>query len=67
MSSLYIAWRYLMFNKSRAATLIGVVALLIYLPLALDLLLEESERQLVDQDPRPRDQGRDAPGGGAAS
>ena len=47
MSHFYIAWRYLAYNQARAATLIGCVALLAFLPLALDQLLDESERQLA--------------------
>lgn len=46
IDSLYIAWRYLAFNKARTATLIGCVTLLAVLPLSLDLLLAQSEREL---------------------
>jgi putative ABC transport system permease protein len=49
MSHFYVAWKYLAYNKARAATLIGCVALLAFLPLALDQLLDESERQLAQR------------------
>ena len=47
MDSFYIAWRYLGFNKARTLTLVTCVTLIAFLPLALELLLNESERQLV--------------------
>lgn len=46
IDSLYLAWKYLSFNKARTATIVGCVTLIAVLPLALDLLLGESERQL---------------------
>jgi len=49
MNSFYIAWRYLSFNKARTLTLITCVTLIMLLPLALELLLDESERQLVSR------------------
>jgi len=49
MDSLYIAWRYLGFNKARTLTLVTCVTLIAFLPLALELLLDESERQLVSR------------------
>jgi len=49
IDSLYIAWRYLSFNKSRTLTLVTCVTLIAFLPLALELLLNESERQLVSR------------------
>jgi putative ABC transport system permease protein len=47
IDSLYIAWRYVTFNKGRSATLVACVTLIAILPLALELLLDESERQLL--------------------
>jgi putative ABC transport system permease protein len=47
MDSLYLAWRYLAFNKLRTATLVICVTLIAILPLALQVLLAESERQLL--------------------
>lgn len=47
IESLYIAWRYVSFNWARSLTLIACVTLIAVLPLALELLLDESERQLL--------------------
>jgi putative ABC transport system permease protein len=49
IDSLYIAWKYLSFNKARTATLVACVTLIAVLPLALQLLLTESERQLLSR------------------
>jgi putative ABC transport system permease protein len=49
MDSLYIAWKYLTFNKVRTATLIACVTLIAVLPLTLELLLAASERQLLSR------------------
>ena len=47
MDSFYIAWRYLSFNWARSLTVIACVTLIAALPLSLELLLDESERQLL--------------------
>jgi len=47
--SLYIAWKYVSFNKIRTATLVACVTLISFLPLSLQLLLDESERQLMSR------------------
>jgi len=49
IDSLYIAWRYVTFNKVRTATLIACVTLIAVLPLTLEVLLAESERQLLSR------------------
>ena len=49
IDSFYIAWRYVSFNKVRTATLIACVTLIAILPLTLELLLAESERQLLSR------------------
>lgn len=49
MDSLYIAWRYLLYHRSRTLILIACITLIAFLPLALELLLHESERQLMDR------------------
>ena len=49
INSLYLAWRYLAFNRVRTATLIACVTLIAVVPLALELLLAESERQLLSR------------------
>ncbi len=43
----YIAWRYVTFNWARSLTLIACVTLISFLPLSLELLLGESQRQLM--------------------
>jgi len=49
IDSLYIAWRYVSFNWVRTLTLVACVTLIAVLPLSLELLLEESERQLLER------------------
>lgn len=49
IASLYIAWRYLVFNKARTATLVACITLIAVVPLALQLLLDESEQQLLSR------------------
>ena len=49
ISSVYIAWRYLVFNKARSATLVACVSLIAVLPFTLEVLLNESERQLLSR------------------
>ncbi|UCD68083.1 MAG: hypothetical protein JSW48_15075 [Betaproteobacteria bacterium] len=49
IDSVYIAWRYLVFNKARSATLVACVSLIAVLPFTLDVLLNESERQLLSR------------------
>jgi len=49
IDSFYIAWRYLAFNKIRTATLIACVTLIAFVPLVLELLLAESEQQLLSR------------------
>jgi putative ABC transport system permease protein len=46
ISSLYIAWHYVVFNKVRTATLVACITLIAFLPIALQLVLTESERLL---------------------
>lgn len=46
MDSLYIAWRYVTWNRGKSLILIASVTLIAFLPLALQLLLDESEQQL---------------------
>jgi putative ABC transport system permease protein len=49
LNSLYIAWKYIKFNKIKSATLVGCITLLVFLPLSLELLLDESEQQLMSR------------------
>ncbi len=49
IDSLYIAWKYISYNRIKTATLVTCVTLISFLPLALQLLLDESERQLMSR------------------
>ena len=49
MHSLYLAWKYVVFNKFRTATLVACVTLIAVLPLSLELLLDESKHQLLSR------------------
>ncbi|MEL6385058.1 MAG: ABC transporter permease [Cyanobacteria bacterium J06626_18] len=48
-TSLYLAWRYLSFNKLRTTILIACVTLVGALPLSLNLLLSASEQELMSR------------------
>jgi putative ABC transport system permease protein len=45
--SLYLAWRYLIYNKKKTIILVCCITIIAALPLALEILLNESERQLA--------------------
>lgn len=47
MDSLYLAWCYLSYFKLRSVVLISCITIIGALPLALEILVDESERQLV--------------------
>lgn len=49
IDSLYIAWQYIRSNKIRTAALIACITLISFLPVSLQLLLGESERQLMSR------------------
>jgi len=49
IDSLYIAWKYISFNKIKTLTLVACITLISFLPIALQLLLAESERQLMSR------------------
>jgi putative ABC transport system permease protein len=49
MDSLYLAWQYIRFNKFKTIILVASITLIAVLPLALEILLAESERQLLDR------------------
>jgi len=46
-NSLYLAYHYLSFNKIRSLVLISCITIITALPLTLEILLNESERQLA--------------------
>ena len=47
MDILYIAWRYIAHNKIKSITLVACISLIGFLPLALEVLLNETERQFL--------------------
>ena len=47
--SLYIAWKYISYNRIKTAVLVACITLISFLPFALQLLLDESERQLMSR------------------
>ena len=49
IDSLFLAWKYVNYNKLRTATLIACITLISFLPASLNLLLDESERQLMSR------------------
>ena len=49
LNTFFIAWKYITYNKVKTATLVACITLISFLPLALQLLLTESERQLMSR------------------
>jgi putative ABC transport system permease protein len=49
MKSLYLAWKYISYNKVKTSILVACISLILFLPMALQLLLGESERQLMSR------------------
>jgi putative ABC transport system permease protein len=49
IDSIYIAWKYVSFNKIKTGTLVASITLISFLPMALQLMLTESERQLMSR------------------
>ena len=49
IDSLYLAWQYIRFNKFKTIILVASITLIAVLPLALEILLAESERQLLNR------------------
>ena len=47
--SFYVAWKYVSYNKIKTATLVACITLIAFLPFSLQLLLNESERQLMSR------------------
>ena len=47
LNSIYLAWKYLRFNKLKTIILISCITLVGSLPISLNLFLAESERQLM--------------------
>jgi len=49
MHALYLAWNYIVFNKLRTFILVTCVTLIAVLPISLEVLLDESEEQLLSR------------------
>ncbi len=49
IESLYIAWKYISYNRIKTVVLIACITLISFLPFSLQLLLDESERQLMSR------------------
>ncbi len=49
IDNLYLAWRYVRFNRVKFWTLVACITLVAFLPIALELLLDESEKQLLSR------------------
>lgn len=49
LESFYLAWKYIAYNRIKTAVLVACVTLIAFLPFALQLLLDESERQLMSR------------------
>lgn len=49
LDSIYIAWKYISHNRIKTATLVACITLISFLPFSLQLLLGESERQLLSR------------------
>jgi len=47
--SFYLAWKYVLFNKIRTMILVICITLIAVLPLSLEILLDESEQQLLSR------------------
>jgi len=49
IDSLYIAWRYIRFNRVKTLILVCCITLISFLPMSLQLLISESESQLMER------------------
>jgi putative ABC transport system permease protein len=49
IETLYLAWRYLVFHRVKTAILLTSITLIIYLPVGLRVLVDESSRQLTSR------------------
>ena len=47
IQTLYLAWRYLAFHRLKTAILVGSITLIIYLPVGLRVLVDQSSQQLT--------------------
>ena len=49
IDTLYTAWQYIRYNRVKTITLVACIVLIAILPVSLELLLNESERQLLSR------------------
>ena len=49
MRTLYLAWRYLAFHSFKTAILVSSITLIVYLPVGLRVLVDQSSRQLTSR------------------
>ena len=47
MDTLYLAWRYLAFHRVKTAILVGAITLIVFLPVGLRVIVNQSSRQLT--------------------
>ncbi|MCP5067756.1 MAG: hypothetical protein GY946_14440 [bacterium] len=47
IGSLYLAWRYLLFHRIKSGVLVGSIALILFVPAALQVLVDRMERDLA--------------------
>jgi putative ABC transport system permease protein len=47
--SLYVAWKYVSYNRWKTVVLVACIGLITSLPLALQIVVDESERQLMSR------------------
>ncbi len=48
IQTLYLAWRYLAFHRWKTAILVMVITLILYLPVGLRVLVNQSSEQLTE-------------------
>ena len=46
---LYLAWRYLVFHRFKTVILVSSITLILYLPVGLRVLVDQSSRQLTSR------------------
>ena len=47
MDTLYLAWRYLAFHRVKTAILVAAITLIVFLPVGLRVIVNQSSRQLT--------------------
>lgn len=49
LHSLYLAWRYILHNKLKTIIMVASITVIIYLPIGLNILVNQSEEQLMER------------------